>query len=81
MKGSFPSCGETGGRWGESKDAALTSAHQPCDVCVRSHFAVRDLLDGLVDGEEEGLCLLAARHYLDSEEEVKGISRDGFVSG
>jgi hypothetical protein len=55
-----------------NQDTTLTSSNQPRDMCVRSHLSMRNLLDGLIHGEEECLCLLGARHYLDSGEEVKG---------
>jgi hypothetical protein len=56
-----------------------TGANQPRDLCVRGHFPVRDLLDRLIHGEEEGLGLFSAGHYFRGGVGGEGISIRGRV--
>ena len=59
-----------------------TETDEAGDVAVGGDFGVGDLLHGLVDGVEEGFCLVGARHgegLVDGYEEMNGVSRDGHI--
>lgn len=46
----------------QEEEAVRTCPNQSCDMAVRGDFAVGDLLNSRVDGVEESLGLIGARH-------------------